>query len=133
VVPISEIAPAPAGYRSAAALMLAAGGINLLIGLVVALGMIFVFPPCCLCGVVPLAWGVVELACGARMMQGTPVVWSRNVAMAGIVVGALGAVAGGVLPLVLEVLASISLRDPEVQAWLDQARPGPLGPPLTGG
>lgn len=117
----SALEPAPAPYRSAAALMLAAGGINLLIGVVVGLGMIFVFPPCCLCGAAPLLWGVVELSCGARMMQGAPVRWSRHVALAGIAVGALGALAGGILPLVLQVLTTISLGDPEVRAWLDRA------------
>jgi hypothetical protein len=112
----------PKLYRQAGTLMLVAGLMNALIGGAVSIGLLFFFPPCCCVGILPLAWGSLEIAVGLRAANGHYSPWIRRLSIPGIVVGAVSLPLGGFLPLILEVLVTVCLRDEEVNMFLeDQA------------
>ncbi len=92
---------APQIARSAGMLMVGAGALHVLI-----------------VGVVPLACGLVELFVGRRIASGEPTRWAPWVSAGGIVVGLLTLPVGGFLSMTAEILATVSLRDPDVRAWL---------------
>jgi hypothetical protein len=109
---------APQIARSAGMLMVGAGALHVLIGAVLGLGLVWFAGPCCCVGVVPLACGLVELFVGRRIASGEPTRWAPWVSAGGIVVGLLTLPVGGFLSMTAEILATVSLRDPDVRAWL---------------
>ncbi len=109
---------APQIARSAGMLMVGAGALHVLIGAVLGLGLVWFAGPCCCVGVVPLACGLVELFVGRRIASGEPTRWAPWVSAGGIAVGLLTLPVGGFLSMTAEILATVSLRDPDVRAWL---------------
>lgn len=118
----APLAP-PQHYASAGTLIAVSGAINVFIGLVVVFGLVFIVGPCCCLGFLPLIYGFLELWAGRRMMSGEPVAGLKWISLGGMIVGVLNLPLGGFLPLILELLASFSLRDPEVTAFLESDHP----------
>jgi hypothetical protein len=55
-------------------------------------------------------------------MNGKPVRNASTVAIAGIVMGALNLPLGiGVVPMVMEIIATVMLNDDEVKAWIEES------------
>ena len=108
----------PQHYSFAGTLIAVSGTINVLIGAVIVLGAVFIAGPCCCLGFLPLIYGGLEIWAGRRMMAGEPVSGLKWISLGGIFVGALTLPLGGFLSVGLELLASFSLRDPEVEAFL---------------
>ncbi|TVQ95038.1 MAG: hypothetical protein EA397_00070 [Deltaproteobacteria bacterium] len=121
--PSTALVP-PQHYGFAGTLIAVSGCINLLIGAVVILGVVFVAGPCCCLGFLPLIYGGLEIWAGRRMIAGQPVSGLKWISLGGLIVGAMTLPLGGFLPVGLELLASFSLRDPEVETFLASELPG---------
>lgn len=125
----------PQNYKTAGILMLVAGIMNILASLALgvvlfiyitaiavgSMGIGIVCYVCCLWPVVPLAFGIFELITGMNIMNGKPQKNAPLVAILGIVMGALNLAFGvGVIPMIMEIVATVMLNDAEVKAWLEQ-------------
>jgi len=128
---------APNNYKTAGTLMLVAGIMNIVSGLVIAallflyitgiaigtFGIGIVCYVCCLWPLIPLAFGVFELMTGLKIMQGQPVAQGSMVSIIGIVVAALNLLSGlSVVPLVLEIVATIMLNSQESKDYIAQGQ-----------
>jgi hypothetical protein len=119
----------PAKYKTGGTLMLVSGIYNIVfsLGLAAALflnisafaistfGLGIVCYVCMCWPLLPFVMGVVELVHGVRVMGGTPVPMAKTVAIVGLVVGVLNF---SVIPIIMEVIAMMSLNDDEVTKWL---------------
>ena len=126
----------PSNYKTAGIMMLVSGIINILasIGLslflfvyismiaVATMGIGILCYACCLWPILPLGFGIFELITGMNVMNGKPVRNASTVAIAGIVMGALNLPLGiGVVPMVMEIIATVMLNDDEVKAWIEES------------
>jgi hypothetical protein len=126
----------PANYKTAGILMLIAGILNILVALLVMVilgfyglvfgvmtGVGFVIWCCCLLPITQLALGVLELVTGINIMNGKPMAHASTISIVGIVVGAMGTLSGGLgmMPMILEIIATVMLNDQSVKAWLETA------------
>jgi hypothetical protein len=128
----------PSNYKTAGIMMLVAGILNLLAGLLLTL-LVFLYATmtavgtfgigilcyaCCVIPLIPAGFGIYEMICGLGAMNGKPVSNIQTVSIIGIIMGALNLFTGlGIIPLALEVVATVMLSDDEVKAWLAQADP----------
>lgn len=128
---------APNNYKTAGTLMLVAGIMNIVAGLVMALllflyitgialstfGLGIVCYVCCLWPIIPLAFGVFEAITGMKIMQGQPVAQGSMVSIIGIVVAAFNLLSGlSIVPLVLEIVATVMLNSPESKEFIAQGQ-----------
>ena len=127
----------PSNYKTAGIMMLIAGIMNILgaivLGIVLFLyitgvafatmGVGILCYVCCLWPFVPLGWGIYELIVGMNVMNGKVVKNASTVSIIGIVVGALNLGMGGVIPLVLEIIATVMFNNDEVKAWIAEHAP----------
>lgn len=119
---------APQGYRTAGTLMRAAGFFSVMIGIALVVGLLWLAGPCCCLGVAPLGFGMLELFVGQRVATGERTKLARPVSYAGVAMGVLTFPVGGFVPLALELMAAVSLRDPAVVAYLAGAQTGSVDP-----
>lgn len=127
----------PSNYKTAGILMLIAGIMNILVSLLVGV-ILFIYVPilaigtvgvgllcyvCCLWPVATLGFGIFELITGLNLMNGKVVKHASTVSIIGIIIGALSMGNGGVISLVLEIIATVMLNDDEVKQWLAQHDP----------
>lgn len=125
----------PQNYKTAGILMLVSGIMNLLAGVGIGVFLAFYITViavstfglgifcyvCCLWPLVPLVFGVFELIVGMNMMNGKPQKNAVLISILGIVVGALNLTMGvGIVPMIMEIVATVMLNDAEVKAWLEQ-------------
>ena len=117
----------PANYKTAGLLILIAGALNLTIaaglGLFFAAYGLMTYGVCCVCCALPIAqigFGVLEVVTGLNMMNGRPVHNAQTVSILGIVVGAL---LGGGVTMVPEIIALMLLQDEKVKGWLRDQEP----------
>lgn len=127
----------PSNYKTAGILMLVAGILNILgsIGLslilfvyismfaVMTMGIGILCYACCLWPIVPLGFGIFEVVTGMGVMNGKPVRNAGTVAIAGIVMGALNLpmLGIGIVPMVMEIIATVMFNDEEVKAWIEES------------
>ncbi|MFK7927027.1 MAG: hypothetical protein AB8H79_02475 [Myxococcota bacterium] len=119
----------PQNYKTAAILMLIAGIMNLLqslsMGLICVIYGIMTFGICCVGCVFPvlnIAAGIAEIVTASKMMKGEAVPSAPQVSIGGIVCGALGL---ALLPMILEIIATVMLNDDEVKIFLANNAPDP--------
>jgi hypothetical protein len=118
---------APSNYKTAGTLMLVAGVVNLVVAaflsLFFALYGLATYGLCCVCCFLPIGlmgFGVFEVVTGNNMQRGEPVHNAQIVSLIGIVIGALF---GGGLSMILEIVALVFLNDDKVKAWLASREP----------
>jgi len=113
--------PAPQTYKTAGTLMLIAGILNIVVGIFLMFALLVVFLPCCFLGFFPLAWGVVELLFGLRIMNGERVPFAPMLSITGIVVAALSLISGvSIVPLVLEIICLVQLNGQDARQYLSE-------------
>lgn len=103
----------PNDYKTAGIFMTIAGALNAM------MSMVWIFALIWVCigvfWVVPLVLAVAELIVGIMVLQGKPMPAAKIVSILGIVTGVL---CFNPLPIILEILATVWLRKPEVEGYL---------------
>lgn len=127
----------PSNYKTAGIMMLIAGIMNIMVSLIMGV-VLFIYVPlialstvgvglvcyaCCLWPVATLGFGIYEMVVGINVMNGKVVKHASTISIIGIVIGALSLGNGGVVSLVLEIIATVMLNNDDVKAWLAQHDP----------
>lgn len=126
-----QLVDAPAPYKTAGILMLAAGAVNLVQSALLAFvifsyatmtalatfGLGIVCYACMIWPIIPFVMGIIELIMGIRAMSGQRVQGIRTVSTVGIVAAALNL---SMIPLVLEIIAMVQLGDAQVVGYLEE-------------
>jgi hypothetical protein len=109
-------------------MMLVSGIFNVLVSAGILIGLLLSVVGLCVAPIwlLTLVGGVVEIAMGVGVMQGSP----RPSALPVSVVGLVSAVlCGNMLGMILEILAMVYLGKPEVAGWLADPHGRPALPP----